>query len=93
MAQKMWGRGVVWWHFGIMQLWFFVLRSSGSKSSMQPCACMDEHEWCVQPIGSEMPARKQWQRSSEVCQALPFSASMVWSMEEQKGKGRIRAVG
>ena len=68
------GRGVVRWHFGIMQLWLVVLRSSGSKSSMQPCACMDEHEWCVQTIRSEMPARKQWQRSSEVCQASPPSA-------------------
>ena len=70
-----------------------VLRSSGSKSSMQPCACMDEHEWCVQGIGSELPGRKQWQRSSEVCQASPPSPSTVCSMEEQKGKEYIRAVG
>ena len=70
-----------------------VLRSSGSKSSMQPCACMDEHEWCVQGIRSEMLAHKQWQRISKVCQASPPSTSAVCSMEEQKGKGRIRAVG
>ena len=69
-----------------------VVRSSGSKSSMQPCACMDEHEWCVQTITSELPARKLWPRSSEVCQASPPSTSEVCSMQEQKGKGRIRAL-
>ena len=60
-----------------------VLRSSGSKSSMQPCACMDEHEWGVQGMGSEMLAHKLWQRSSEVCQASPPSTSAVCSMQEQ----------